>query len=475
MVSMTKQEMIQYLKDYANIQNMMAFNPSVDIETIFTSYMIKSGRIDSITREYYDRMRRVYMNYNYFKSFSIVEDFLLNRDDYLSNNDLDGLENGCKLYTDMTGITNKRIVQLIRNAFNHNDNPNFDRFKMSVNGKNFEIEFQDIRTQKEIENNIKPKPVRIKFNLEYLYKLTNTINAKRQNLLFMGFDIPNDFDINSDNLNEELDKITFVHYYFTKKLSKETVQKFRELGNLSSLSIEELTIRREEIHAFAQTINMPMQFNLTQEQKDKVIYMIDRYRKDYPTLLNDVYNVIYYFLMKVIPVPGLKTFDINNQLIYCSGYLVDVNISLNDIIKRICRVINEEEIPVSYDEINQELHKGLSEKRKTFQMDLFRDLIDGDMVQGYPIITYLDAVITHCCYDEEVTIGNITYNKEKIRNSFAHGRWFISKDKELIMFDADPRNINDYNLEFVGKIDIDEFENWADMYMENYNNKIKRY
>ena len=64
-------------------------------------------------------MQRVYANYIYLKYFSFLEDFLLNKDDYLSNNDLNGLENNCTFFTNPNGITNKRIVQLIRDAFNH--------------------------------------------------------------------------------------------------------------------------------------------------------------------------------------------------------------------------------------------------------------------------------------------------------------------------------------------------------------------
>ena len=169
-------------------------------------------------------MRRVYSDYIFFKKFSIIEDFLLNRDDYLNNNELSGIETDCQIIEAPSNLTNKKIIQLIRNAFNHNNSEDMDRFKISVNGRYFEIEFKDIRTSKEIENNIPPKPVKIKFNANYLSKVNNIINEKRQNQFIISFDIPNDFDFYSDNLNVELDKISVKHYHFPKKMTKSEIE-----------------------------------------------------------------------------------------------------------------------------------------------------------------------------------------------------------------------------------------------------------
>lgn len=110
MVSMTKETMVQYLKDYAYIQNFVIKNRKNSIYEEFIKYMISSGRNEDATRDYYDKMQRVYVNYIYLKYFSFLEDFLLNKDDYLSNNDLNGLENNCTFFTNPKGITNKRII-----------------------------------------------------------------------------------------------------------------------------------------------------------------------------------------------------------------------------------------------------------------------------------------------------------------------------------------------------------------------------
>lgn len=475
MIAMPKENMIQYLKDYANVQYIAMQNPNIPIGKIFDKYMIENSRYEDDTREYYDIMRKVYSAYIYFKMFSITEDFLLNRDDFLSNNDLNGLEQGCIFYTDANGITNKKMVQLIRDAFNHNDSSDFDRFKISVNGRYFEIEFKDVRTQKERIKNVPTKSFKIKFNIDYLVNVNRIINIKRQNELFLSFDIPADFDIYAENLDVELDKISFIHYYFEKKLSRETIEQFNRLMNTNGLSNDELLERSKEIHLFAKNLNVPVEYHLTDEQKVKIKSLIERYRKFYPDFLNDDINaVMYYFLSKVIPIPAFKQMEIENQLLISDGYLLDVNLSVNEILKRISCIINDEDKSKTYDNIDIAIHDELANKSKAFQVRLYKNVLDGEFMQGFPIIIYIDSVVMHYCSDEEICINGVNYSKEKIRNSFAHGRWYISANKELVMFDADPKNVNDYNLEFIGKIDIGDFEEWADNYMEQHKKNFGR-
>lgn len=151
MIAMTKFEMVRYLKDYADLQYLMMQHPDQQIGILFDRLMQSKGRFEDDTREYYDRMRRVYMNYNFMKKFSYSEDFLLNRDNYINGNDLDEIIPENTYSTNMGSISKKKLLQLIRNTFNHNDSEDVDRFKMSVNGRKIEIELLS-------------GPVRIKFD-----------------------------------------------------------------------------------------------------------------------------------------------------------------------------------------------------------------------------------------------------------------------------------------------------------------------
>lgn len=476
MISMSRNEMVQYLKDYAELQYMVMLHPTTPIGNLFSYNMLNQGRQSDNTIEYYERMRRTFSSYQLFKHFSYTEDYLLNRDDFLSNNDLDEVSEGCKFIDKPIGITNKKIVQLIRNAFNHNDDLNVDRFLISKNGRYYQVEFNDIRTNKEIVNNVPVKPVKIKFGVEYLIKVINIISEKKQNFLFLSFDIPEDFNIYSHDMIKELDKIKFVHYYLPKKISKEAVSTLVELSDSTrGKDINELLEISTKMHTFIRTLEHDVkEFELNVKQKEKVADLIKRYISKYPQLVDSdsPIGLMYYFLRQIIPVPMLKQNTLMNQIILSDGYYNNPNLSLKEINQSAVKLafgIDEDKRTNLENTVYEAFVKDYkdSEKRK-----LYMDYLDGEFIASYSAITYIDAVVMHYCTDEEITINGQKYNREKIRNSFAHGRWFISKNQELIMYDADPRNVNDYNLELVGEMNLKDFWDWAAKYVES--KSIKR-
>jgi hypothetical protein len=475
MIAMSREQMIRYLKDYAEVQNLAVIRHDLPICEAFKYYMISNGRFEDNTREYYDRMRRVYELYNYLKLFSINEDFLLNRDDFLNNNDLAGIEADFKFIEKPANISNKRIVQLIRDAFNHNYDDGIERFRISQNAKNVEIEFKDIRTQNEIKANSPVKPFKMKFSFSCLTKIDKIINEKRQNQLFLSFDIPEDFDIFSPNLDSELDKIKFVHYYFNNKLPRNIIDKFNDFSNTNGLSNEELLALSNEANTLSTSINPPVKFSLDAHQKRELKKRILWYRNNNPKILHDDINAVMFdLLQKVIPVPAVKTEDIRQQLLLCYGYFEDDRFSINEIVKRVLRVVNGDGKSSNYDEFDCEIHDILESENFSYQRSFFKNLADGNFMQLYPFVTYIDSVVTHCCKEDFIEIDGIIYNRKEIRNSFAHSRWYITSDSNIIMYDADPRNINDYNLREIGVINVWSFKTWADTYMEELNRTAKR-
>jgi hypothetical protein len=460
MIAMTKFEMVRYLKDYADLQYLMMQHPDQQIGILFDRLMQSKGRFEDDTREYYDRMRRVYMNYNLMKKFSYSEDFLLNRDNYINDNDLDEIIPENTYSTNMGSISKKKLLQLIRNTFNHNDSEDVDRFKMSVNGRKIEIELLS-------------GPVRIKFDTTKLWDVYNNMIKHRRNNLNISFDIPDDFDINSENLFEELDKIKFVHYYFNSALPNSTIEQFNQLNDTRGLSNEEIGQRSEMFENLSSSISAPVKFDLTVEQKKKLESYIQRYRKQNPEFLEqDINNVMFYFLIKVIPVPLLKDWILDNQILFCERFMEDVNETQNSILKNVHGILRGNNPFNPNDSFDQETFELINKRKPVDNLRFFKDLLDGEMTAGIPIITYIDSVITHCCKEETINIGGIDYSVEKIRNSFAHGRWYITIDNSIMMYDADPRNVQDYNLEFVGKIDVGAFEEWADTFVEQNKKKI---
>ena len=445
MIAMTKFEMVRYLKDYADLQYLMMQHPDQQIGILFDRLMQSKGRFEDDTREYYDRMRRVYMNYNLMKKFSYSEDFLLNRDNYINDNDLDEIIPENTYSTNMGSISKKKLLQLVRNTFNHNDSEDVDRFKMSVNGRKIEIELLS-------------GPVRIKFDTTKLWDVYNNMIKHRRNNLNISFDIPDDFDIN---------------YYFNSALPNSTIAQFNQLNDTRGLSNEEIGQRSEMFENLSSSISAPVKFDLTVEQNKKLESYIQRYRKQNPEFLEqDINNVMFYFLIKVIPVPLLKDWILDNQILFCERFMEDVNETQNSILKNVHGILRGNNPFNPNDSFDQETFELINKRKPVDNLRFFKDLLDGEMTAGIPIIMYIDSVITHCCKEETINIGGIDYSVEKIRNSFAHGRWYITIDNSIMMYDADPRNVQDYNLEFVGKIDVGAFEEWADTFVEQNKKKI---
>ena len=124
------------------------------------------------------------------------------------------------------------------------------------------------------------------------------------------------------------------------------------------------------------------------------------------------------------------------------------------------------------DSFDQETFGMLNSMTPARKRDFYKDMLDGEMTALIPIVTYIDSVVTHCCNGETIQIDGIDYNAETIRNSFAHGRWYITTDNSIMMYDALPKNIYDYDLRPIGKIDIENFESWADDYVAQNMNRI---
>lgn len=475
MIAMTKEEMINYLRDYALLKNKMSHESNRPIYLVFRDYMIESNRINDCNRTYYDTMRHTYTMYCIMKRFSVIEDFLLNRDNYLSEDDLGDLKSGLISKYPINHISNKRLIQLLRNAFNHNDDPHHNRFSLSKNGKNIEINFQDIRKEKEKRQGGNKKPVQIKFKQQDLIRIDDVIDNNRENIMYISYEIPDNFDILSDTLYDDLDKVKLIHYYFNRKLSKEEMNEFKRLADYTNLNEEELLERSDEINNYAQSIGTFTKYELNDIQKEKIVDLVERAKTSYSNLVQTENSIflMYYYLNQVIPIPSFKLLDTQKQAIYTDLYMLDDTLSLKEISDRILLTTTDEDIPDKYDEIDKDIHNRVKNISRNFGNRFFLDSIQPEFNQVFPIVMYFDSVITHYCNDEEITIDDKTYNREKIRNSLAHCRWIISKDMELVLYDADPKNSKDYDLEHVATLNIDSLIGWTDNYIfEKTKNKI---
>ncbi len=466
MVSMSKEEMIRYLHDYAQIVYMHSNRSNFSIGKCFNLYMTSNGRKEDNTQEYYDTMRKVYSIYCIMKIFSFSEDFVLNRDNYLVEDDLDNLKEDLSKIEATNNISNKQIIRLIRNAFNHNNDPKFDRFKISKNAKNIEISFKDLRTQKEIAASKEEKPFSIKFNLDYLNKVLDNIVNKSRTTPYYTIDLT-EFNVFSKNLYKELDKIKITNYLFPKKLTKDQKIIIDKLNSKYNSSEEESKKTDKELNDYITSIADPYEYKMTKIEKEKICSLKKLYMKVMPELLEmHTTTMTAYYLNQSLPIPDFKKDIFYDQLLLAGGFYGYPELSKTDIINLLNDLYSEERT-LPNNEIESMILRYIFTESKRNQIFFTQNLISRDFLEVVPSIIYLDSVITHYCTDETITIDNNTYETEKIRNSLVHGRWLISKNTELVMYDADPRNIKSNELEYVGSIKIHKFIEWSENYVNS--------
>ena len=466
MIAMTKLEIARYLSDYSMIRYLIGHHRNQNIKTLFHNYMMASGRTEDDTEEYYIRMCRVFAISNIMKKFSYAEDFLLNVDSYINYSELEKIIPKDSYYTDMSKLSNKKILKLIRNTFNHNDSEIIDRFKISVNGKYIEIELLE-------------PPTKLKFGIDDLISIYNNMIEHSNNKLSINYDIPDDFDINSNDLFAELSKIKFVHYYFDNQLPKSLINQFDKITNSKIITNEDARLVEEKLTDLSNKINTPIKFDLSEEQKKKIQYEILSFKKNNPQQFkifceNDQTALMKYFLNKVIPIPLLKDKSLNNQILFNDIIMGNIELSYNDtliIIPTYIAQVQQNNITGNKPSKSEYFSNPFYDYSNFDQLCFQFDLTKSDFIMKEPIITFIDFVVTHCCNEEKININGIDYNTKKIRNSFVHGRWYITDGNYMMMFDAKPKNVYDYDLEFLGKFKIEDFDDWALTFLTNNTKK----
>lgn len=438
MISMSKLDMVKYLRDCAYSRNEYFLKGNIGFLKAFYNFKYMNNQLEDFNDEYFVTMNRVFSAYTFFRMFSIHEDFFLNKDDYINSKDLENFKHNCTFYLGKN-VTTKRIIQSVRNSFNHDVDEN--TFNISKNGKNFEIYLPNTRTQSEINKGKTPKPLHIRFNIDYIKDLWGLIYDSGRNIMSLKYKIPEDFDIKSKNLFDELDKVIICRNYFPKKLTEEEMNtaynktNFKKLFNEGNEKTDELINKKAIIK----------EFKFDTDQKEKIIKTVNQIKKDNPNIL-DYYPYYINIFNSVSAIPSIKQI----------GF--EINYTTQNILV---------EYPmVTFDNYAEGLYQQ-SQKEKNVHLYYYYDhFIDGDYSGTYPFMLYVDSVINHLCDDEIINIDGVDYKRNKLRNSLSHGRWYITANEEIAFFDADTRNINDQNLRSIGKIKKESLVRWANEYIE---------
>lgn len=452
MITMSKDFISNYLCYYAHLQEKFANRKNMSLLDSF-KWFNKANNVDDLTNcNFINEMIRVYYFYVNFRMYSIEEDFFLNRDNNISNEDLDTFVHNCTFYDKPNNITNKRILEIIRNAFNHSLD---STLKVSKNAKNFELDIPDIRYPRQIAKGGNPERLHMRFDINYINDLNNLMSDKGRNVLYTWFDIPKNFDINSKHLYTELDKIKFLHYYFDKKLEPNIMQNFKDLNKKVLRCEGKSEDINNQIITLANSINPPKEFGLTHDQKVAAIKLIEKYRSYLDKWTkNQIDHFMFNILNNLTPVPGLKLPTLNYELWYL-------------------KLITDKE-KLSFDKVLLEVIDSITDENKIEKM-LLRDKMDfccyiltNEFQISTPYMMYIDSVITNLCDEDFIEIDGKKYETRQLRNSLVHARWYVGNDKAYL-FDGLPENKFDYDLKLIACIDLKSFIEWTNNYLTKIN------
>lgn len=449
---MSKIELVKYLKDYAYLQERYIKRREMGYFESFKWFMYTTGRKTDNTIEYFNTMNRVYSLYTNFKMYSVTEDYFLNRDNLIDNTKIDSFIHNCNFIEKPRNISNKRILEILRNTFNH---CLCDQLLFSKNAKKIAIDINDTRYPRQINKGGSPEPLKMKFDINYLFSINDLISKNGQNVLFTCFDIPDDFDITSKHLHRELKKVKFERYYFDGKLEDTKLNELKKLNTNPINSKQDEIEHNKKLNDFANTINESTKFDLMYDQKQKVIEVLDKYKEhDVPLLKWDSKYILESILNDLIPIPGLKINIFNGQLYYLALLTDKKQYSFKELVIHLGHVIKKIEKDEKLDKLSEEK-----------QLKLFTHLVDSDFMQILPYMFYIESVINCLCDEDIITINGKDYEKFRLRNSLVHCRWFIGSNGIVHLYDANPQNKYDYDLKEVAHIDIRDFILWADNYL----------
>lgn len=478
MISMTKNEIANYLRDYSNLIELIHRNPQKSIQQLFQEFVISNNRFEDNNIEYFTRMVRCYGLYVLLKIFSYYEDLQIDKliEDNLNFDEIK--EDIFVNKEDSKYFSKKLIIKFIRNAFNHSEGDK-ELYKISKNGRYLEINLSLNDYVDKNGNRKIPVPFHIKINLEQLGIINNALIEAGQNLLMTDFVYDKSFNIENNDPVDEIKKVKFRHYYFNKKIPMEILDKLYKIGNVEDIDDQS---RKKKILQINETIQNEKYsvklFPLDEfQQKRGVEYLlvIKKLMKKAKSTLGDNYfqNMINYCLSKLIPLGMYRYEQQRYEYLFSVMYIQDFNTSFENIQDELIKIsfYHSKGITQTSDIANRRI-TCINDIWKTDAQKQLLGIFSTDRESRliYPLMSYIDFIINNLSNDEYLIIQNQSISRERIRNSLVHGRWYVSCNNNIELYDCPNGNENDYNFDFHVTLNIKELEKTAEeIFEKNFN------
>lgn len=441
MISISQTSVALYLRDYCVLTTLMLTHTDEQPFELFKKHLISEHRLEDATEEYYQRMLNIAYMFTKMKLFSIAEDYTLkNKNNFINNDDLDLSFLDSKITGDRSAISNKKLLQMLRDGFNHSSSDN-QLYKISPNCKYIEFSFK------------RPTPITIKLERTDIANLTFAIGSAARTLQFFSFDQPT-----VRSIKDYISNLKITRHYFPKKISLEKMNAVLQLQDENEHN-KAIDIVKSIEHATEREIT------LTEEQVNRILLNIDdlinqelitpeefrEYLKDFVVIL----------LNKELPIPILKY---NHYIL--DSYFIGLMLPHKVFTYSQMWMIFTKGLEVDDDD-----NSLAYEYRKN--IDKYQELVfktyysDESEKMAYASLLFIEYILSNFKPDDKlIRIGNRTVEYQKLRNSIVHGRWHLERDK-VVFYDALPNIENELDYNWQAKLDLSALYNYCSNILKN--------
>lgn len=432
-------EILTYLRDYTDFISYIITNPTEQFDHLFNIMLTNQNRSQFNELEYYYNMINIADFFLLNKHYSFLKDMFF---DYLLDKNIESIALPNTIFInpdDSKYFSKKQTINFIRNALNHSNHKKL--YTLLKENNEFYIEINLTKT--------KPIPFHIKITIsEYSKIMSELVKANRMD--FKEFSIKKPINLNSKNIYDELDNITYKQYILKSKLDDSIMTKLKLLQEEKKYEEIKTLLKNEGVTIIENQLT-PLQKNCTIEEIEKW--------KNIPFAKTEV--ILKYTLNKVLASGKSKLEQLSYLLLTNDLYLKDYTKCYNDLMYDILFM-------------KKDRHHYLYSFFKEHQYNniLVRDF---DSIMQTAITILMSYIFANLITEEYTKIGGNTYETERLRNSFVHGKWFIGQNGSYKLFDNPPNDLNDLNYTWKASIPFKNMVNFmGNFYNEFYKTEIDK-
>ena len=460
----TKRDIVEVLLEDAYLKSGVVLNENtikwVEIFNHIYANKLTQEQLDVWIQRYYDLM----VSIHYLDEYSMVVDYLLNRNKNITEDSLLGFEQNMKIIKEPTNFSNKQRALFIRNAYCHNDNLTKDKIKIDSN----KIYTVDIANSSFVAT----------FTEQNLIDMISILANNSRNSYYMDLEECFDFDIDGD-IDKQLEDIYVMYYPFKLEFPRECVNK--ELNDLNFDRSNKAQVLRvsekvnnylqsklkDEVIASGKSFNIDdYKYYLDEDQKDRIKELINfYYNKDSDLFFdreNNSFNME--FIVKfVLPMP-----HIYSNKYYEDMQFLEEDLNLN---QSYIEYKKKKEEKLAIQSYTMNLKQSLGQPMDTREyLKLYRNYLtklNKSLSLNYAMIRFIKYYMSDIHNHTIITVDNKNYKSEKIRNSLVHFRWYIGANNTLVLYDASPNHQKLYDFNYKEVISIESFFNTCSLNVIN--------